>query len=253
MDDGRHFHFSPSVYLLPLLLVMPMWFVFALQSAFHHSFDFLAILPRQWQGIPGIALSPFLHGNLGHIASNTPPLLILVAALVYFYRRLALKVIVYGILLSGFITWVIGRDSYHLGASGLVYVLVGFIFFKGLITQYYRLVALSFAVVLIYGGLIWYMFPGIDEAISWEAHLGGMISGFLFALIFRTPNYHEDLLFDWQRPDYDPSGDKFMQRFDEKGNFVNPPPPDPEGMDVENPQVPLVRYHFLPMEKREED
>ncbi|UMY66964.1 MULTISPECIES: rhomboid family intramembrane serine protease [unclassified Flavobacterium] len=247
MDDGRHFQFSPSVYLMPLLVVVPMWFVFGLQSTFHHSFDFLGILPRHWSGLPGIVFSPFLHGNLGHIASNTPPLLILIAALVYFYRRLSLKVLLFGILLSGFITWVIGRDSYHIGASGLVYVLVGFIFFKGLMTQYYRLVALSFAVVLMYGGLIWYMFPGIDEAVSWEAHLGGMISGFAFAVLFRTPNYHDDLLFEWQRPDYDPSNDKFMQRFDEQGNFVNPPPPEPE--PVEEELQPGIRYHFIPIDK----
>jgi hypothetical protein len=27
----------------------------------------------------------------------------------------------------------------------------------------------------------------------------------------------------WEHPDFDPSEDKFMQRFDENGNFVNIP------------------------------
>jgi hypothetical protein len=31
------------------------------------------------------------------------------------------------------------------------------------------------------------------------------------------------LKYDWEHPDFDPSEDKFMQRFDENGNFVNIP------------------------------
>lgn len=254
MDEGRHFRFSPSVYLVPLLLAMAMWTVFLLEHVLHLRFSTFGILPRRWEGLPGIVLSPFLHGDLGHIASNTPPLLILTAALIYFYRELSLKVIVYGVLLSGAITWAIGRDSYHIGASGLVYVLVGFIFFKGIFTRYYRLVALSFAVVLMYGGMVWYMFPGVDKAISWEAHLGGMVSGLLFAAVFRTPDYHEDALYEWQKPDFDPATDKFMQRFDENGNFVNPPPPVVEETLEEIPLegTPVIRYRYVPSPKKEE-
>ena len=65
----------------------------------------------------------------------------------------------------------------------MVYVLVSFIFFKGMMTQYYRLMALSMAVVLFYGGMIWYIFPDIDKTISWEGHLAGLITGFFFAPI----------------------------------------------------------------------
>ena len=108
----------------------------------------------------------------------------LLAALRYFYREHALKVIVYGILLSGFFTWLIGRESYHIGASGLIYVLVSFIFFKGIQTGYYRLVALSLMVVVLYGSMIWYIFPDVEEGISWEGHLGGFIAGLLFSRIF---------------------------------------------------------------------
>lgn len=252
MDEGRHFRFSPSVYVLPLLLVMAMWSVFAVNELFHLRLTQFGIWPRHWEGLPGVLVSPFLHGDLGHIASNTPPLLILTAALVYFYRNLSLKVIVYGILLSGFITWAIGRDSVHIGASGLVYVLVGFIFFKGLFTRYYRLVALSFAVALMYGGMVWYMFPGVEEGISWEGHLGGMVSGLLFAAIFRTPDYKEDMLYEWQKPGFDPQSDKFMQRFDEEGNFVNPPPPEPDPETEMLPEIPAIRYRFIPSERGEE-
>ena len=132
----------------------------------------------------------------------------------------------FGILFSGIITWVIGRDSYHIGASSLIYVLVSFMLFKGILTKYYRLVALSFLVILIYGSLIWYVFPHVDEQISWEGHISGLLTGFGFALYFKTPDYQKLIRYEWEKPDYNPAEDKFMQRFDENGNFVNLPKPE---------------------------
>lgn len=132
----------------------------------------------------------------------------------------------YGILFSGALTWLIGRESYHIGASSLIYVLVSFIFFKGLQTQYYRLVALSLTVVVLYGGMVWYVFPKIDETISWEGHLSGLIAGFVLTFFYKKTEFRKVIKYDWEHPDYDPSEDKFMQRFDENGNFVNPPKPE---------------------------
>jgi hypothetical protein len=177
------------------------------------------------------------------------PFFILTAALIYFYRTISLKVLVYGILLSGLITWVIGRNAYHIGASGLVYVLVSFIFFKGLMTKYYRLIALSLTVVVIYGGMIWYVFPDVDKTISWEGHLGGLITGYIFAVRFKTPDYQKELQFEWQLPDYNPEDDKFMQRFDGNGNFVNLPEPEPEPEILSSDYN--VFYEFKP--NKEED
>jgi len=88
-------------------------------------------LPRTFSGLRGIIFSPFLHADLKHIASNSLPLFILSTALIYFYRDLSLKVLVYGVLFSGVLIWIIGRPSYHIGASSLIYVLVSFIFLKG--------------------------------------------------------------------------------------------------------------------------
>ena len=162
-----------------------------------------------------------------HLYNNSIPLLILLAALRYFYPRQSFSVIGYGILFSGLITWVIGRDNYHIGASSLIYVLVSFIFFKGIQTKYYRLVALSLTVVVVYGGMVWYIFPNPetlgDEKISWEGHLAGLISGFVLSIIYKTPEYKKIIKYDWEHPDYNPQEDKFMQRFDENGQFVNCP------------------------------
>ena len=124
---------------------------------------------------------------------------------------------------SGLLTWIIGRDSYHIGASAFLYVLISFIFFKGILTRYYRLVALSLLVVVVYGSLIWYVFPNIEDGISWEGHLSGFITGLVFAFLFKTPEYTKMLKYDWEKQDYNHQEDKFLQRFDTNGNFVNLP------------------------------
>lgn len=240
-NDYHHFKFTPSVWLVPTMLLILMWFVFFVENRFHVSLTSHGILPRTISGLQGIILSPFLHGNLNHIANNSIPLFVLTTALIYFYRDVSLKVLVYGILLSGLITWVIGRETFHIGASSLIYVLVSFIFFKGMMTKYYRLMALSMAVVLFYGGMIWYVFPDIDKTISWEGHLAGLLTGFFFAVRFKTPDYKQDIRYDWEKPDFNPEEDLFMKHFDENGNFVNTPEPEPE---AEILAIPMINYIY---------
>jgi membrane associated rhomboid family serine protease len=229
MND-THFKFTNSVIGLPLFFVLSLWFVYWLEIRYDFDFVENGILPRTFSGLQGIFFSPFIHADLGHLYNNSVPLLILLAALQFFYPKQALAVVGYGILFSGILTWMIGRENYHIGASGLVYVLVSFIFFKGLQTKYYRLVALSLAVIVVYGGMVWYVFPKVDETISWEGHLAGLLSGFVLTLLYKTAEYKKVIKYDWEHTDFDPSQDKFMQRFDEKGNFVNLP--EPEEMDV---------------------
>ena len=233
MKEYEFFKFTPSVWIVPLILLSMIWGVFWIENFFHIDLAHHGIFPRSLSGLQGIIFSPFLHGDLHHIVNNSIPLFILTVALIYFYRNNSLKVIFYGIILSGFITWVIGRNSYHIGASSLIYVLVSFIFFKGMMTQYYRLMALSLTVVMIYGGMVWYIFPEVDKTISWEGHLSGFITGFIFATIYKTPNYVEDIQFEWEKPEFDIESDPFMKRFDENGNFVNPPRPE-EIIEEEN-------------------
>lgn len=219
----NYFKYSPSVWIVPTLLILLMWSVFYIDDSFNLHLTQLGIYPRTFSGLVGVVCSPFLHGNLNHLANNTISLFIFTAALIYFYREVSLKVLFYGVLLSGIITWLIGRESYHIGASGLIYVIFSFIFFKGLMSQYYRLVALSLTIISVYGGMFWYVFPDIENSISWEGHLAGLITGFVFAVRFKTPDYKKATQYEWEKPDYKPEGDKFLERFDENGNFVNKP------------------------------
>ncbi len=227
MNDN-HFRFSTSVLALPMFYVLSLWIVFWIEMKFKLDFINYGIYPRNLEGLRGVFFSPFIHSSIEHLYNNSIPLLILTAALQYFYRQHAFQVLFLGVLVSGLITWIIGREAYHIGASGLIYVLIAFIFFKGIFTKYYRLVALSLLVILVYGSLVWYIFPDVEKNISWEGHLGGMMSGFLFAVFFKTPEYKKMIKYDWEQPDFNPESDKFLQRFDENGNFVNLPKEQPE-------------------------
>ena len=251
MNEENHFKFTPSVWIVPTLLLMVIWTVFLFEEKYNIKLTQFGIYPRSLSGMKGIVLSPFLHGDINHIASNSIPLFVLTLALIYFYRDLSLKVVVYGILLSGLITWVIGRNSYHIGASSLIYVLVAFIFLKGLITKYYRLMALSLTTVMIYGGMVWYVFPEVDNKISWEGHLSGLITGFIFAVYYKTPDYVKSLQYNWEKPDFNPQNDAFMKRFDENGNFVNPPKEEEiEVLETLSPEIKYV-YEYIETPKKE--
>ncbi|MDO5664307.1 MAG: rhomboid family intramembrane serine protease [Bacteroidia bacterium] len=174
-----------------LVMCVLVWVMFLIDYTHISQFNFsvLGIYPRQLNGLFGIAFSPFVHGSFSHLVSNTVPLLVLFSLLFYFYNQIALKSLAYLWLLSGLITWLIGRNSYHVGASGLIFALVFFLFFSGLFRRYIPLVAVSMVVAFVYGSTVWSIFPiteYIDVNLSWEGHLSGAIAGFIVALIFRN-------------------------------------------------------------------
>lgn len=169
MSSQQQFKYSNSIIIYPLAILFVVWLVFWYQVTINYNIKSFGIQPQQLKGLLGIFTSPFLHADIDHLYNNSIPLVVLSMALFYFYNKIAWKVILYGIVLSGLLTWVIGNKGNHIGASGLIYVLVSFIFFKGIFAKHYRLIALSLLVVFLYGGMIWYVFP-VKEGMSWEGH-----------------------------------------------------------------------------------
>ena len=244
MSQQQHFKYSTGVIAYPVFFVLLIWIVFWLQVRFFPFIKYGGINPLELVGLKGVLFSPFIHGDLEHLYHNSIPLLILSMALFYFYRKIAWKVLLYGILISGMITWLIGRPANHIGASGLIYVLVSFIFFKGIFARHFRLVALSMLVVFLYGSMIWYVFP-VKEGMSWEGHLAGLITGFFFSIIFRK-SVAKPERYVWQEPDYNEDDDPFLKHFDENGNFIESIEDDSIEMDTETKpdSQPKVTYYF---------
>lgn len=209
---------------MPFIAVFIIWFIFWIEEKSGLNFARFGIYPRDITSLFGILFSPFIHGDLEHLYNNSVPLFVLLLMLQFFYKKQTLWVVFFSIVFSGLFTWLIGRPSYHIGASGLIYALVSFVFFKGIIARNYRLSALSFVVVFLYGSMIWYIFPDMKDGMSWEGHLGGFLGGIILAFLTETPEeYKKTYKYEWEKPGFNPYKDPFMKHFDENGNFVSNP------------------------------
>ncbi|MDH3323701.1 MAG: rhomboid family intramembrane serine protease [Flavobacteriaceae bacterium] len=225
MNKPQNLKFSPLILAIPLYLVLGLWFVFWFEMKFGYNFNKYGIFPRSLKGLRGIVFSPFIHSDIKHLYHNSIPLFVLLLALLYFYRHIALKILIYGTLLSGFLTWIYARRSYHIGASGVIYLLFSFLFFSGVFRKNVRLIAVALAVIFLYGSMIWYILP-VKEGVSWEGHLSGFLIGLIFAFFYRKKGLQK-FKYSWERTDYQP--DDFDLLFDEDGNF-NPPPKEDDAI-----------------------
>lgn len=173
-----------------ILLLVVIWLTFLVSQTLlsQHDTMRLGILPGNITSLWGILFSPLLHSSFSHLWSNSLSLLILTWFLFYFYSKIALKAFAALWIISGAVTWLIGRDALHVGASGLVFAMLFFLFFSGIFRKYIPLIAVSLIVAFIYGGSVWSIFPVtelVDASISWEGHLSGALSGLLMAVICR--------------------------------------------------------------------
>ncbi|QIA07782.1 rhomboid family intramembrane serine protease [Draconibacterium halophilum] len=188
--------------LFPALFVLLLWIVKIIELTSGLSFVKFGIFPRHVNGLQGILFSPFIHSDFSHLISNSLPFFILGFMLIYFYRRISYRIFFLLYILSGISTWFMGREAWHIGASGVVYALAAFHFVSGIIRSDVRLLTLSAIVVFLYGGLVWGLLP-IRPEISWEGHLSGAIFGVLLAFYYRKYIVRREK-FDWEdEPDDD--------------------------------------------------
>lgn len=181
-QEERAFVFRRAAIALavPLVFVVLMWSVFWLDTMFGYDAARFGLLPRNVHGAIGIVTAPFLHGSLGHLASNSIPMLFLGWCLFFFYPRSAWWALAGSWFFTGALVWASARPDIHIGASGVVYALAAFIFLSGVLRPLRPLRALSLLMVFLYGGMIWGVLP-IEERVSWESHLWGGITGFALA------------------------------------------------------------------------
>jgi membrane associated rhomboid family serine protease len=142
------------------------------------------LLPREWQGLPGIITSPFVHGGFNHLFNNSVPLLFAIAGIIYFFPKAALRSLIFIYLATNSLVWIFGRESYHIGASGLVYGYMSFLFFGSAFARNRNMMVVSLVIIFVYGAMFWGIFPQGGN-ISWESHLFGAVTGLAFAFLFR--------------------------------------------------------------------
>ncbi len=169
----------------PALFLIAIWIVFISDMALDLKVFYHGLYPRNLNGLQGILFAPLIHGGFRHIFANSLPLFALGSLLFYFYPTLAFRVSMASYLVPGIVVWLVGRTSYHIGASGIIYSLAAFLFLSGLLRHHLGLMAVSLLVVIQYGTMVWGVLP-FQEGVSWESHLSGMITGLSLAGLYRN-------------------------------------------------------------------
>lgn len=175
---------------VPILLVLSLWIVKALEILLEKNYIRFGIYPRDIDGISGIFLSPFIHGSMEHLISNSFPLLFVLVMLRFFYQRISVMTTILVWLFTGILVWLFARPAYHIGASGVVYGLLGFLLWSGLFRRDNKSITLSLLILAIYSTY----FLGFEktEGVSWESHMIGALVGLVFAFAFRNVREPDD-------------------------------------------------------------
>ncbi|MEX0606445.1 MAG: rhomboid family intramembrane serine protease, partial [Halofilum sp. (in: g-proteobacteria)] len=157
-----------------------LWLIHGIAMASGGSPGALGIRPRDPIGLIGVVTAPLVHGSASHLFSNTLPLFVLGTALLFGSPRAARIVVPVLWLGSGLAVWLFARDAMHLGASGLAYGMMTFVFLTGVLRRDARSAALSMLVFFLHGSMIWGVLP-LREGISFESHLAGAVIGLFLA------------------------------------------------------------------------
>ncbi|MEN9447323.1 MAG: hypothetical protein RJA25_613 [Bacteroidota bacterium] len=170
---------------IPIVFVILMWVIFFIQYFYKVDLGFLGIHPQDSYSLIGIFTAPLIHGSWEHLLSNTIPIFIFGVILFISYSKIALRVWILIYVATGILVWLFARpDSYHIGASGIIYGLAAFLLFSGFFRMDIRSIAIASGVAIFYGGMIWGIFP-LQPTVSWESHLFGGIIGIVLAFLYR--------------------------------------------------------------------
>lgn len=185
----------------PLALIILLWSIHIAKVVWKLNLGQYGVFPRAVDGIKGIFLSPFIHGDFEHLFSNSFPVFFLTFMISYFYRKISVASIFLIYLLTGISVWLFGREVYHIGASGVAYGMVSFVFWSGLFRRNVKSIVLALVVLFLYQGYFLGIIPN-QEGISWESHLLGAIVGIVVSFIFKgVKEEDEERSLAWETPD----------------------------------------------------
>ena len=171
-------------FILALLFALTLWGIKLAEIILGLDFVHYGVFPLRVSGLRGILTAPLIHASLSHLFSNTAPLVILGTALFYGYPGSAKIVVPVLYLGSGLGVWLFARHAYHIGASGLTFGVMFFVFTIGVLRWDTRAIILAMVVFFLYGSMIWGIFPG-KPGISYESHFFGAAIGIILAILLK--------------------------------------------------------------------
>jgi membrane associated rhomboid family serine protease len=216
-------------FLLSISFIFILWIVKLIEINFHISFAHLGLYPRDPSSLAGLFFTPFIHADLAHLFNNSVPLFVAIIGIMYFYRKSAIQIMILSWFITNILVWIFAKEGNHIGASGLVYAYLSFLFFGGAFSNNKNLLGLSLVLVFAYGTMIWGVFP-VETNVSWESHLIGAIVGGVFAFLYRKKGIPPEK-YDWEDEE-----DDIDEMTDEEINEL-----------IE--QNRKIKYHFIPRRK----
>jgi membrane associated rhomboid family serine protease len=171
---------------IPLALLAIPWTQEIIDQVFFGGQWNLPVHPRSLEGIPGIFLSAFSHGDFAHLIGNSIGFVIFSWLILAKSRRDYWITLLIGWLGGGFATWLLGLNSAH-GLSGVVYTLFGYLLFIGWLERRFVPLLISVFVLINYSYFIWGVFP-TQPMVAWWGHLFGLLLGIFAAYgVYREP------------------------------------------------------------------
>ncbi len=187
---------------LPFQFMVVMWSVYLVEAFADLDFGAYGVFPREFFGLRGVVFAPLIHADFKHLISNSAPIFILSFIIMYFYRRVAVRSMMMISLLTGFAVWLFARPVFHIGASGVVYGFLSFVFWSGIFRRSLKSIILALIVTVLYSGYLSGILPN-QKGISWESHLLGVVVG-----IFTAYWYKEEIEADEHQPPPSWEGEK---------------------------------------------
>ena len=180
-----------------LALASVMWAVFVVDQLTGLGLIHFGLIPRNLVGLLGLVSAPLLHYNLAHIGSNTLPLVIGGTMMLFLYPNASVRALPVIWIGSGMLAWIFARDSIHIGASGLIYGLLAFVFVSGVIRRDLRSIGAALVIWFMYGSMIWGILPA-GRGMSWELHASGLALGVAMAVRYRHWDHPPMKRYDWE-------------------------------------------------------
>ena len=162
-------------------LVGLMWLLEIIDVALRGSLDWLGVHAWNFAMLWTLFTAPFAHQDFAHLAANSIPLLVLGFFIALGGLRPWAYVTLAAAIGSGLFAFLLNAPgTVAIGASGIVFGYLTYLIVRGLFTRDWRDLVLGAVVLLVYGSVLWGVFP-TAPGVCWQGHLGGAVAGLLIA------------------------------------------------------------------------
>ncbi|GAD31549.1 rhomboid family protein [Photobacterium leiognathi lrivu.4.1] len=162
------------------LVILSVWVISFVAFIINHIFNGVlnnyGLLLRHVTHLSNIVVYPFIHGSWTHLFFNLSSFTLLALSVGVNGVARLLNVILLCWLLGSISVWLFGRISYHVGLSGIIYGIWGYLLIYGLVRRSLLSFIITFLVMIYFSSMIWGVFP-TNYQVSFESHLFGAITG----------------------------------------------------------------------------